>query len=122
MFVQYSAAIIPHLLSERPMRTPCLGVDNLVKTCARSRSQEIDSKSWGGSVPKSLQCRAFQSTDSLDTLQEEEFIMCGIVGAIALRNVTPILLEGLNRLEYRGYDSAGLAVLDDAGQLQRPGP
>lgn len=45
--------------------------------------------------------------------------MCGIVGAIALRNVTPILLEGLNRLEYRGYDSAGLAVLDDAGQLQR---
>jgi hypothetical protein len=59
--VKYSAAIIPHLLSERPMRAPCLGVDNLVKTCARSRSQEIDSKSWGGSVPKSLQCRAFQA-------------------------------------------------------------
>jgi glucosamine--fructose-6-phosphate aminotransferase (isomerizing) len=42
--------------------------------------------------------------------------MCGIVGAVATRNVVPILLEGLKRLEYRGYDSAGVAVLnDDAG-------
>jgi glucosamine--fructose-6-phosphate aminotransferase (isomerizing) len=38
--------------------------------------------------------------------------MCGIVGAIAQRNITPILLEGLRRLEYRGYDSAGIAVLE----------
>jgi glucosamine--fructose-6-phosphate aminotransferase (isomerizing) len=38
--------------------------------------------------------------------------MCGIVGAIASRNVVPILTEGLKRLEYRGYDSAGIAVLD----------
>src|SRR5450756_2049405 len=38
--------------------------------------------------------------------------MCGIVGAIAKRNVVPILLEGLKRLEYRGYDSAGIAVLN----------
>lgn len=45
--------------------------------------------------------------------------MCGIVGAIAHRVVTPVLLEGLRRLEYRGYDSAGLAVLDDSSQLQR---
>ncbi len=37
--------------------------------------------------------------------------MCGIVGAIARRNIVPILLEGLKRLEYRGYDSAGVAVL-----------
>lgn len=36
--------------------------------------------------------------------------MCGIVGAIANRNITPILVEGLKRLEYRGYDSAGVAV------------
>lgn len=43
--------------------------------------------------------------------------MCGIVGAIAERNITPILLEGLKRLEYRGYDSAGLAVLDHDGHL-----
>ncbi|MBI4291842.1 MAG: glutamine--fructose-6-phosphate transaminase (isomerizing) [Betaproteobacteria bacterium] len=42
--------------------------------------------------------------------------MCGIVGAIAQRNVVPILLEGLKRLEYRGYDSAGVAVLDSAAQ------
>jgi glutamine---fructose-6-phosphate transaminase (isomerizing) len=38
--------------------------------------------------------------------------MCGIVGGIAERNVVPILLEGLRRLEYRGYDSAGIAVID----------
>src|SRR5690606_636975 len=45
--------------------------------------------------------------------------MCGIVGAVAERNITAILLEGLKRLEYRGYDSAGVAVLDSTGELQR---
>jgi glucosamine--fructose-6-phosphate aminotransferase (isomerizing) len=45
--------------------------------------------------------------------------MCGIVGAIAERNVVPILLEGLRRLEYRGYDSAGIAVLAGDGGIQR---
>ena len=44
--------------------------------------------------------------------------MCGIVGAIAKRNVVSILLQGLQRLEYRGYDSAGLVVVHDS-QLQR---
>ena len=42
--------------------------------------------------------------------------MCGIVGAVADRNVSPILMEGLQRLEYRGYDSAGIAVLSSADQ------
>ncbi len=45
--------------------------------------------------------------------------MCGIVGAIAQRPVAAILLEGLRRLEYRGYDSAGIAVLDQVGKLNR---
>ncbi|MTI64673.1 glutamine--fructose-6-phosphate transaminase (isomerizing) [Methylophaga sp.] len=45
--------------------------------------------------------------------------MCGIVGGIAERNVTPILMEGLRRLEYRGYDSSGMALLDSESQLQR---
>ncbi|PRY71222.1 glutamine--fructose-6-phosphate transaminase (isomerizing) [Halomonas ventosae] len=45
--------------------------------------------------------------------------MCGIVGAVAERNVQGILLEGLKRLEYRGYDSAGMAVLAPEGRLQR---
>jgi len=45
--------------------------------------------------------------------------MCGIVGAVAERNVEGILLEGLRRLEYRGYDSAGMAVLSPEGSLQR---
>ncbi len=45
--------------------------------------------------------------------------MCGIVGAVAQRDIAEILLEGLRRLEYRGYDSAGLAVVDNQGHLQR---
>jgi glutamine---fructose-6-phosphate transaminase (isomerizing) len=45
--------------------------------------------------------------------------MCGIVGAIAERDVVPILVEGLRRLEYRGYDSAGVAVQDGVGKLER---
>ena len=38
--------------------------------------------------------------------------MCGIVGATSHRNVVPILIEGIRRLEYRGYDSTGLAVIN----------
>jgi len=45
--------------------------------------------------------------------------MCGIVGAVAERNITAVLVEGLKRLEYRGYDSAGVALLTDQGALQR---
>jgi glutamine---fructose-6-phosphate transaminase (isomerizing) len=45
--------------------------------------------------------------------------MCGIVGAVAERNVVPILMEGLRRLEYRGYDSAGIAVLNGTDKLKR---
>ena len=44
--------------------------------------------------------------------------MCGIVGAVAERNVVDILVDGLKRLEYRGYDSAGVAVVDDANELR----
>ena len=45
--------------------------------------------------------------------------MCGIVGAIAERDVLPILIEGLKRLEYRGYDSAGVALVNDKNDLLR---
>ena len=44
--------------------------------------------------------------------------MCGIVGAVATRDITPVLVEGLRRLEYRGYDSCGVALLQD-GELTR---
>ncbi|AWX15866.1 glutamine--fructose-6-phosphate transaminase (isomerizing) [Mergibacter septicus] len=45
--------------------------------------------------------------------------MCGIVGAVAQRDVVEILVQGLHRLEYRGYDSAGVAVVNQAKELQR---
>ena len=45
--------------------------------------------------------------------------MCGIVGVVSTRDVTPILLEGLKRLEYRGYDSAGIARFNEAEPLER---
>ena len=45
--------------------------------------------------------------------------MCGIVGAVAEREVAPLLLEGLRRLEYRGYDSAGMAVINSHGEVHR---
>ncbi|HYL87327.1 MAG TPA: glutamine--fructose-6-phosphate aminotransferase, partial [Burkholderiales bacterium] len=44
--------------------------------------------------------------------------MCGIVGAAARRDIVPILVEGLRRLEYRGYDSAGIAIVE-GGKLKR---
>ena len=45
--------------------------------------------------------------------------MCGIVGAVADRDIVPVLIEGLRRLEYRGYDSAGVAVLNGANHIKR---
>ena len=45
--------------------------------------------------------------------------MCGIVGAISSKNIVPILISGLERLEYRGYDSAGVAVIGQDGKLRR---
>jgi glucosamine--fructose-6-phosphate aminotransferase (isomerizing) len=44
--------------------------------------------------------------------------MCGIVGYVGPRQVTDFLLEGLKRLEYRGYDSAGVAVIDSRGRIE----
>src|SRR5579864_2894990 len=45
--------------------------------------------------------------------------MCGIVGAVGTRNIVPILLDGLQRLEYRGYDSAGVAVINSSLAIER---
>ncbi|WP_419419650.1 glutamine--fructose-6-phosphate transaminase (isomerizing) [Legionella sp. D16C41] len=45
--------------------------------------------------------------------------MCGIIGAISQRDITQVLLAGLRRLEYRGYDSAGIAIIDNKGHLKR---
>ena len=45
--------------------------------------------------------------------------MCGIVGAVAQRDVVDILVEGLRRLEYRGYDSSGVAIIDENNNVNR---
>ena len=45
--------------------------------------------------------------------------MCGIVGGVTNKNIMPLLLEGLNRLEYRGYDSSGLIVLSSKNSFDR---
>ena len=46
--------------------------------------------------------------------------MCGIVAYVGRKIAQPLLIEGLKRLEYRGYDSAGIAVIDDAGRAAHP--
>ncbi|MDC0492120.1 glutamine--fructose-6-phosphate aminotransferase, partial [Candidatus Pseudothioglobus singularis] len=45
--------------------------------------------------------------------------MCGIIGGVTNLNITPLLIEGLNRLEYRGYDSSGLIVLSSQNTFDR---
>ena len=45
--------------------------------------------------------------------------MCGIVGGVTNTNISPLLVEGLKRLEYRGYDSSGLAVISNNSKLVR---
>ena len=65
---------------------------------------------------------------TLDDGFQETTVMCGIIGYIGTRPVLPVIVDGLRRLEYRGYDSAGVAVVDDgrvevrrsAGKLARP--
>src|SRR5687767_11295393 len=65
-----------------------------------------------------LRCRRVRGArDRHAAVHAKETRMCGIVAAVASRNVVPILIEGLRRLEYRGYDSAGVAVIN--GSLRR---
>ena len=70
---------------------------------AIARSQQIARKGWAAARREKLAGRD----------KKEKRLMCGIVGYIGPKNATDILLEGLRRLEYRGYDSAGIAVISD---------
>jgi glucosamine--fructose-6-phosphate aminotransferase (isomerizing) len=59
------------------------------------------------------QPREAGNTDKLAAAKEGEILMCGIVAASAHRDVSKILISGLHALEYRGYDSAGIAIQQD---------
>src|SRR5690606_24703324 len=83
----------------------------------RARAAD-DGAGLAASAEEEVALDAKQRRNGETRTDKEDRPMCGIVGAIAERNVTPILMEGLRRLEYRGYDSAGLAVLCD-GELKR---
>src|SRR5271156_608777 len=81
-------------------------------TQARSRSRLSSAKS-------ALSARFRHTCRPAVLRTRRQKTMCGIVGAVSGRNVVPILMEGLRRLEYRGYDSAGLAVLNGSKHLTR---
>lgn len=49
---------------------------------------------------------------------EEDIIMCGIVGYVGFHQAAPLLLDGLSKLEYRGYDSAGMAIMDESNKIE----
>ena len=65
--------------------------------------------------------RAYRSMHCADIFRERSH-MCGIVGYVGPRSATPLLLEGLKRLEYRGYDSAGIAIMNGKGLETRKAP
>src|SRR4051794_37617905 len=82
------------------------------RDAARERGEVSSASDLGGS-------RACRATRRPPTAGERRTApnMCGIVGYTGPREAGPILIEGLQRLEYRGYDSAGIALVDEAGDL-----
>lgn len=68
-------------------------------------------------APEAAQVRPVNWRGFFNGRTAKDSPMCGIVGAIADRDVVPVLIEGLKRLEYRGYDSAGIAVVE--GEVRR---
>ena len=58
-----------------------------------------------------------ETNQKITNLKESNGIMCGIVGYIGQNDAYPVLIEGLKKLEYRGYDSAGVALINSQNQL-----
>ena len=61
---------------------------------------------------------AFVLLNDIASIQEDVYFMCGIIGFAGRRQAAPVLLDGLERMEYRGYDSAGIAVRSETAGLQ----
>src|SRR5215208_1659119 len=85
---------------------------NLTRHCERSASRARGNLRLCGEIASSQQTLLAMTITNFRRIP-----MCGIVGYIGPRDATPIILNGLKRLEYRGYDSAGLAIIND-GQLE----
>src|SRR5712692_8259574 len=75
----------------------------------RNRIQDVLPVSYHGEGYRMLRCWQ---------LSEETLRMCGIVGYIGPKKVVPVIIEGLRKLEYRGYDSAGIAVVAQSGKME----
>ena len=82
------------------------------KACRTARSSRRSPPSWPAPLSRARLQRAADPAESFtddDSKRGASQCMCGIVGYIGKRDAAPILMEGLHRLEYRGYDSAGIA-------------
>ena len=96
----------------------------------RQRRQAAEHRGLGREAKRRAKSKQTDRSDfeTQPELADQDSHMCGIIGYIGPKDVVPVLIDGLRRLEYRGYDSAGVAVVRDgaielrrsAGKLSQP--